>query len=137
VFVIFIYFNTKSFLYTPLDNTYLNIVSNNPHPTSTLLINVGAMPTIKYLTEYGPLKYLSDSNFYKNFSTFNHANYKLDTSIPNLDSIDQYNYILLTHIDFENSEIKKILSKNLNWIDKSPPGYTKLYYNNEPQIIIK
>jgi len=136
-FVIFIFFNTKSFKYTPLDNTYLNIVSNNPNPTSNLLINVGAMPTTKYLMEYGPLKYLGDSNFYKNLSTFNHANYILNSSIQNLDQINRYNFILLTHIDFENSDIKNILSNNPNWIDISEPGYSKLYYNTKAQFNIK
>lgn len=130
-FVLYFLNNAYNFHYSSLDSAYTNYISNNISPNSKILINVGAYPTIRYQFEYGMLGQYKNDGVYKNISMFNHAEYTNKNSIENLDNIDKYNYIILTHFDFPNSDMKNILSQKPNWVDVSVQGPSKLFKNTK------
>jgi hypothetical protein len=82
-----------NFRYSSLDTTFTNLTRLSINQDSKILINTGAFPTTKYLFEYGPLNSTIDKKVYKNIQTFNHSTYTLNTSIPNINNINQFNYI--------------------------------------------
>ena len=130
ILFIFHYYNiAKDFKYTSLDSTYLSYVSNSIPGDSKILINTSASPTIRYLFEYQLKKNEDNMNIYKNITSFNHPGYSIDRSINTLKSIDDYNYVILTHFDYEHSEIKDILKNKSNWVNCSTGEFSKMFKN--------
>ena len=132
VFFVLYFFNQANiFRYVANDSVYDNFIANNLSQDSKILINASASPTTRYLFEYGLLKNYKNSNTYRNLSIFNHTYYISEKSIKNLDDIEEYDYIILTHIDYTKSEIKKILSQKSNWVDCTTKDPSKIFKNIE------
>lgn len=129
IFSLYFFDKASSFKYSALDSIYYNFTSNNVSINSNILTNAGATPSVKYLFEYGSLKRYKKSYIYKNLSFFDHAEYKNNDSIRNLDNIDKYDYIILSHFDYANSDLKNILKQKSNWIDVSKKEPSKIFEN--------
>lgn len=131
VFLEWSFHESSLFRYVSLDSTYENITANNLSSDASVLINAGAYPTIRYLFEYGPLRDMKDNKIYRNVAIFDHPGYTNVHSIHDFDNIDKYDYIILTHFDYNNSEIIKILSEKPNWTDESVKKPARIYKNNK------
>lgn len=88
------YLNTQSYEYYPPDYTYDNLTAIQFCSETRLLANAGSFPVIKYLFEHGPFQQYSDQPVYTNLSTFNHQEYRVETSYIEK-NLDQLDYILL------------------------------------------
>lgn len=126
IFIIYSFDKAYTFRYITSDLIYLNYTKNNVSPDSKILINTEASPTLRYLFEYGSLKNFKNSYTYKNFSMFNDTD---SDSIKNFDKVDNYDYIILTGLDYSKSNIKNILDQKPNWIDATVGEKSKLLKN--------
>ncbi|MCX6717353.1 MAG: hypothetical protein NTU76_01590 [Candidatus Taylorbacteria bacterium] len=129
IFILYFFSIAIRYVIPSIDSTYTNYIHNNISSNSSILINVTASPTIRYLFEYGPLATEKNINNYKNISLFNNTNDMNLGSTTTLKKIDTYDYIILTQIDYDNSELKNILSKKPNWIDCATTGPSKMFKN--------
>lgn len=132
LFILFIFKSSYSFIYSPLDTIYVNFINNYVKPDSKILINVSADPSFRYLFEYGPLRNNKNLQTYKHFSMFDNEGYHDNSSIKNSANINDFDYIILSNMDYDHSQIKKVIQSNPNWKDITVQGPSKMFKNTTP-----
>lgn len=116
-FLVYTINEAKDYKFVSYDATYDNIIDCGIEFDSSVLINVSAYPTVKYLFEYGPLKELKNEQIYTNIAVFNHDGKKFPREVVDFQNLDEYDYILVTHFKFDDSELKNIITEKDNWED--------------------
>lgn len=110
------------------ENFYINYVNNNIGNNDRLLINAAVFSVAKYHFEYGGLR-AGKYGIYLNMDTFNDG-FILPVSIKNFEKINDYDYIMTGFMEYEGSELQKVILNNQNWRELSQgDGMSRIFKN--------
>jgi len=102
-------------------NNYCNCMINKD---AKILANKEAMPTIRYLFEYGALK--NNNDIYQNIIYFEEDKKTKKYSQKTFDEVTKFDYIILTHQD-DYSVLPLIIENSNIFIDCSSKNPSKMY----------
>lgn len=111
------------------DSVYENFINCSVSGDEIILANINASPTIRYLFEYGPL--MNNDTLYRNITWYDDIHPDSSSSLELLETIDQFDLIILTQFQFNGSILEsEILSSN-NWVDCTTYNPSKMFINQK------